>query len=564
MRVTVLLLALCCAIVFAAASNAVAAQTATSHKPLATSYGTEAISIPQMLSYQGSLTDTLGQPVPDGSYILRFRLYTEPSGGGPFWTESQNVNVRGGLFHVMLGAVSPIYFLPDSGGLYLGLQVASDPELSPRLRIVSAAYAYVTERAAGSDRLQGKDTTAFVRTGQSGSITSVMIVDSTIAAADLGPMDADSGQVMKWDGSAWVASNDSAGQSSGGTVMAVSQAPGVVCTPNPIVDSGTVGFDSAWGDTRFVNEGQANSVTDSMIVDGAVTPAKIYLPYSASVATTSDAFEVSNTQTNSDAAALVGTHDVTDAYGVGVRAVGGAVGLAAYVTPDSNSTYFGVHSDVTGGSGQNYGVLGSATGAGMTYGVYGNASGSGTNYGVFGDAGGSGTNYAGYFNGNVTVTGTLSKGGGSFQIDHPLDPLDKYLFHSFVESPDMLNIYNGEAVLDASGRAQIELPLYFEVLNRNPRIQLTGVGSSDVYVVQEVTGNRFTIGGKPGVKVFWQVTGIRQDPYANSHRIQVEVDKPANERGKYLHPDAYGLTREAGIGYMSKPDDAKAKAARQR
>ena len=43
------------------------------------------------------------------------------------------------------------------------------------------------------------------------------------------------------------------------------------------------------------------------------------------------------------------------------------------------------------------------------------------------------------------------------------------------------------------------------------------------------------------------VTGIRQDAYANKHRIPVEEDKPANERGRYLHPDAYGQPAEMGI-----------------
>ena len=46
------------------------------------------------------------------------------------------------------------------------------------------------------------------------------------------------------------------------------------------------------------------------------------------------------------------------------------------------------------------------------------------------------------------------------------------------------------------------------------------------------------------MKVSWQVTGIRQDAYANANRIQVEVDKPKEERGRYLHPRAWG--RSAG------------------
>ncbi len=172
---------------------------------------TDAITIPRMISYQGRLTDTLGRPVPDGDYQLTFRLYTQESGGTPFWNEVQTVAVRNGLFSVLLGLVNPITSIPDAGGLYLGLQVGSEPELSPRLRIVSGAYAYLAERAADADRLQGKDTTGFVRTGQASSVTSAMIVDGTIAGADINRMGASTGQVLKWNGTLWTPANDSAG-----------------------------------------------------------------------------------------------------------------------------------------------------------------------------------------------------------------------------------------------------------------------------------------------------------------------------------------------------------------
>ena len=154
------------------------------------------------------------------------------------------------------------------------------------------------------------------------------------------------------------------------------------------------------------------------------------------------------------------------------------------------------------------------------------------------------------FNGNVTingslgVTGTVSKGAGSFKIDHPLDPLNKYLVHSFVESPDMMNVYNGVVELDSAGQAEVALPAYFEALNDHFRYQLTTLGKFDpVYVAREVKGNNFVIaGGSPGTRVSWQVTGIRKDPYAQANRIQPEVDKPESERGHYLHPEVYGET----------------------
>ena len=220
MRAIVLLLALASALTFAADNVAVAPRPTTSHKPQATSYGAESITIPQMLSYQGKLTDTLGQPVPNGNYQLTFRLYTQPTGGSAIWSEPQTIVVKSGLFSALLGAVTPIGSLPDAGALYLSLQVAADPELSPRLRIASAAYAYLSERAANADLLQGKDTAAldarYVNEGQASSITSNMMVDGTIAAADLGQMGASSGQVMKWNGSAWAPRNDSVGSGGGG------------------------------------------------------------------------------------------------------------------------------------------------------------------------------------------------------------------------------------------------------------------------------------------------------------------------------------------------------------
>jgi hypothetical protein len=46
------------------------------------------------------------------------------------------------------------------------------------------------------------------------------------------------------------------------------------------------------------------------------------------------------------------------------------------------------------------------------------------------------------------------------------------------------------------------------------------------------------------MKVSWQVTGIRKDPWANTNRIKVEEDKPAEERGYYIYPDLYGKARE--------------------
>jgi hypothetical protein len=127
-------------------------------------------------------------------------------------------------------------------------------------------------------------------------------------------------------------------------------------------------------------------------------------------------------------------------------------------------------------------------------------------------------------NGDMTVSGSVAKSNSTFRIDHPLDPSHKYLVHSAVESPDMMNVYDGVVTLDANGEAEVRMPDYFEALNRDFRYQLTCLGGfAPVYVSREIEGNHFRIsGGKPGIEVSWMVTGVRHDLYAETHRIVTE------------------------------------------
>ncbi len=259
--------------------------------------------------------------------------------------------------------------------------------------------------------------------------------------------------------------------------------------------------------------------------------------------------ELKNTSTGQMIGVLGGAHATTQGSG------GNATGVYGVASND-NSLRIGVSGvaqrtsagDVNGGS---VGVEGRAFNGVTAYGVSGVASDAATGYGVYGNAFNNTTSYAGYFAGNVEVTGTLTKGAGSFKIDHPLSPENKYLYHSFVESPDMKNIYDGVVELNGDGEAEVRLPEWFEALNRDFRYQLTCIGGfAPVYIAEEINENRFKIaGGRAGLKVSWQVTGIRHDRFAESNRIPLEVDKPNNQIGKYLHPEVYGLSAEYGIDY---------------
>lgn len=206
----------------------------------------------------------------------------------------------------------------------------------------------------------------------------------------------------------------------------------------------------------------------------------------------------------------------------------------------NNSYNMGVFGEGGGGTTNNYGI----------YGVDYGESGSNYSIAVYGDnQGNASNNYAGYFDGDVEVTGTLSKGGGSFKIDHPDDPANKYLSHSFVESPDMMNVYNGNVTTNADGKAEVTLPDYFKSLNRDFRYQLTVIGSfAQAIVSEEIDGNQFTIKtDKPNVKVSWQVTGIRKDKWAQENRIVPVQEKKGVEKGKYLHPEVHSRSEEEGL-----------------
>jgi hypothetical protein len=241
--------------------------------------------------------------------------------------------------------------------------------------------------------------------------------------------------------------------------------------------------------------------------------------------------------------------------GTAVSTTAGASGVYGTETAATGSTIgvYGQSASTTG-----IGVKGETTAAGGTAGLFDNAAGSGLvleglskSAKVFSvDSSGNGT-----FTGNLTVTGKLVKGSGSFKIDDPLDPANKYLSHSFVESPEMMNVYNGNIVTDRHGMATVVLPDYFEALNRDFRYQLTVIGQfAQAIVASKMNQNSFAIRtDKPNVEVSWMVTGIRQDAWANAHRIPVEVDKPEADRGHYLHPELFDHAGEASIPALHHP-----------
>jgi len=241
----------------------------------------------------------------------------------------------------------------------------------------------------------------------------------------------------------------------------------------------------------------------------------------------------------------------------------------------TSSSYIGVE----GNSVSSYGVFGYSDSG---FGVYGRTGASGEFAGVLAEGSGSSSalrvNGQSYLNGVMFVTGNASVLGhltvdgdilnakSTVLIDHPLDPENKYLSHSAVESSEMKNLYDGVVETDDEGRATVVLPDWFDSMNKDFRYQLTVIDPADndrfvrAKVVKEIEGNRFAIRtSEPKVRVSWMVTGVRNDAYAKANPAEVEKLKPLSERGKYLDPEAYGQPKEKGIHYRPELELASRK-----
>jgi hypothetical protein len=244
-------------------------------------------------------------------------------------------------------------------------------------------------------------------------------------------------------------------------------------------------------------------------------------------------------------------------YGTGSNGVNlGGVGVQG--ESDTSSGVSGKSLSGTGVSGESTSGNGVSGSSQTRDGILGVSS---KGWGVVGISNGTGIlgwggSQAGLFIGNVEITGTLSKGGGGFTIDHPLAPGEKYLRHSFVESPDMKNLYDGIATCNGNGEATVELPEWFEPLNHDFRYQLTAIGAPgpNLFIKEGVKNRRFIIGGgSHGLKVSWQVTGVRHDAWAKANRIKVEEDKPPEARGHFLHPEVHGQPGDKHVAHSKHP-----------
>jgi hypothetical protein len=477
--------------------------------------------LPQRLTvaYPGRLADESGRPVADGAYDFAFALYETQTGGEPLWSEVQEaVEVQGGAFVASLGSREPVAGVLSAGQegwLEVGVRgpgEAAFTVLRPRQRLRAAASdasALSQIQAPSSPTANGAcphDHWGAVWSGNQDT-TGLSVINS----GGVG--------LRGVNGEGWASANGPAG------VIGVSSKAAVPMISTFTYLTGVFGYGEEMG---VIGSGGTTGVegwsTSGTGIRG--TSQSLF----GVVGNSSSNIGVFGTSIDASVTIASGRHGV---YGVGEETGVTAYGIGSHGVYGETQGDWGWISGVYGKAHKDNanGVTGESTGAGV--GVYGRSA----------------SGLAGKFAGPVEVTGWLTKPAGSFKIDHPLDPENKYLSHSFVEAPEMMNVYNGNVVLDGEGEAWVELPDWFEALNRDYRYQLTCIGGfAPVYIAQEIEDNRFQIaGGTPGLKVSWQVTGVRHDAFAEAHPLKVEEDKPPEEQGTYLHPVEHGVSVSLGL-----------------
>ena len=220
--------------------------------------------IPKQISYQGILKDASGN-VLTGDFTITFKIYNDPTGGTPLWTEIQAVSVASGLFSLQLGSITPITTVPFDRIHFLGITVGTESELAPRTLLSPSPYSFMSMNV-----LDNIITTSKI---QDGAVTGLKIGSNEVVKSLNGIKDsvnlvAGTNITITTTGNNITIAAAAGG--GGGTVTQVNTGSGL--TGGPITTTGTV---SVANDGVTSTMLQNNSVTTAKITDGTITATDI-------------------------------------------------------------------------------------------------------------------------------------------------------------------------------------------------------------------------------------------------------------------------------------------------